>query len=519
MQVRWNYKLQPNKGQSALMSEWLVTLRKHRNYCLNERQRGFESNNQDSDQPIMYAYGSSCDLETREEFGAFCPLTCPVIKHGVLSAGLLKTTKEKESKDGKLIPSGTKWDGAAGIQSKRTTELRAENPYYARIASTVLQGNLAKLESAYAGFFQHKRGFPAFRKASNFNSFQYKPGQATLTVNRTSTKKRCYSHVFLPGIGGMRYLDSRTIPIDAEPRTITVMKEADGWYMSVLLNLRESLPDVAELETVESAVGIDAGINKLIALSDGSFVENPKFATNKKARRQLRIRQRRVNRKVKGSNNRRKAGIEVAKFHKKVADKRDACQWKAANKVVKMADAVIREDLNIKGMKSRCKTKKVDGRFMPNGQSAKRGLNRSISDASWGGLFSKIGWLATKSGKPVLAVNPKHTSQECSACHHISKDNRDGEKFLCEECGHIDHADTQASRTILGRADLKFVSIRRKNLPGDSRKVTPSQYKDIPAPEGKRGEGRNRTSKAMPEKRIWKKSIQLDLFPKESQSL
>lgn len=498
MQVRWNYKLQPNKGQQALMAEWLVTLRKHRNYCLAERQRGFESNNQDSDQPVMYEYGAFCDIETQTEYGAFCPLACPVVKHGVMSADLLKVSK------GVVI-----WGSASDVQSKRTSELRAENPFYGRIYSGVLQGNLAKLDTAYAGFFQHKRGFPAFRKASNFNGFQYKPSQAKLTVNRSSNKKRCYSHVYLPGLGDMRYLDSRAIPIDADVRTVTVLKEVDGWYMSVLLNLPEELPEVTKIEAVQSAVGIDVGINKLIALSDGSFVENPKFATNKKTRRQMRIRQRRVNRKVKGSNNRKKAGIEVAKLHKKIADKRNDYQWKAATKVVDTAEAVVHEDLNIKGMKSRCKPKKQKGRFMPNGQSAKRGLNRSISDASWGELFSKVAWLAAKSGKPVLSVNPKHTSQECSACHHVSKNNRDGEKFVCEECGYIDHADTQASRTVLRRADLKFVSIRRKNLPGDSRKVT--LVRDDSAQLGKRDQGKNRTSKAVPEKRILVEQLRLQL--------
>lgn len=490
MQVRWNYKLQPNKGQQALMSEWLVTLRKHRNYCLAERQRGFESNNQDSEQPVMYDYGAFCALNTKVEYGSFCPLTCPVVKHGVMSAELLKVSKTQ----------GVMWRSAGEVQSTRTSELRTENPFYSKIYSGVLQGNLAKLDTAYTGFFQHKRGFPAFRKASNFTSFQYKPGQAKLTVNRLSNKKRCYSHVYLPGLGNMRYLDSRTIPVDADIRTITVIKEADGWYMSVLLNLTESLPLTAEIENVLSAVGIDVGINKLIALSDGSFVENPKFATNKKTRRQLRIRQRRVNRKVKGSNNRKKAGIQVAKLQKKIADKRSDYQWKTATKVVNTAGAIIQESLNVKGMKSCCKPKRVKGRFMPNGQSAKRGLNRSISDASWGELFSKIAWLAVKSGKPVLSVNPKYTSQECSNCHHVSKLNRDGEKFICTECGHIDHADTQASRTILRRANLKFVSKRRKNLPADCGEVTLARYDS--ASNGKQNQGKNRTSKVIPEKRI-----------------
>jgi putative transposase len=427
MQVRWNYKLQPNKGQQALMGEWLVTLRKHRNYCL--------------------------------------------------------------------------------------AELRTENPWYSRIDSDVLQSNLAKLDTAYSGFFQHKRGFPAFRKAANFNSFQYKPGRAKFNVNRTSKHKRCYSHMYLPGLGDMRYLDSRSIPENADIRTVTVKKEVDGWYISVLLNLPEELPQVTDVD-VKSVVGIDVGINKLVSLSDGSFVENPKFATNRKTRRQVRIRQRRVNRKVKGSNNRRKAGIEVAKLHKKIADKRNAYNWKAAQKTVETADVVVREDLNIKGMKSRCKPKKQKGRFLPNRQSAKRGLNRAISDASWGDLFGKIDWLAAKEGKPVLPSNPRHTSQECSACGHVSKANRDGEKFVCEECGHIDHADTQASRTIAKRAGFEFVSNRRKKpthdrkcLPGDSRKVT--RLCDA-ASNGKRHQVANRISKAMPEKRIL--GTQLELF-------
>jgi len=496
MQVRWNYKLQPNKGQQALMSEWLVTLRKHRNYCLAERKRGFETNNQDSDQPVMYGYAAYCNIESRIEYGSFCPLTCPVVRHGVISAKLTKISK------GIL-----KWGSASDVQSKRTTELRSENPYYARINSDVLQGNLAKLDTAYNGFFTHKQGFPAFRKVSNFNSFQYKPGLAKFTINRSSNKKQCYSHVYLPSIGDMRYIDSRAIPENAEIRTVTVMEEADGWYISVLLNLVESLPDIAELESVKSAVGIDTGINKLISLSDGSFVENPKFSTNKKTRKLLRIRHRRVSRKVLGSKNRSKAGLQVAKLHKKIRDKRSDNQWKAAHKVAKTAAAVIREDLNIKGMKARCKTKKINGRFMPNGQSAKRGLNRAISDASWGELFSRIAWLALKSGKPVLAVNPKYTSQECSNCGHTSKDNRDGEKFICGSCGHLDHADTQASRTILSRAKLTFVRKDIKILPADCGKVT--LVRNDPASNGKRDQGRNRISKVIPENRIFFEQLSL----------
>lgn len=535
MQVRWNYKLQPNKGQSALMGEWLVTLRKHRNYSLAERKRGYDSNNQGSGHPIMYSYGAFCDLETGEEYGAFCPLTCPVVNHGVIptqltDAQLLKDSKaktvtDKKTGEEKNIPAKTVWDSASGIQSKRTTQLRSENSYYGQIDSDVLQSNLAKLDAAYTGFFNNERGFPAFRKVSNFNSFQYKPGRAKLTINRTGKhnkrtgeRKPCYSHVYLPGIGTMRFLDSKEIPETANIRTITILHEADGWYMSILLELPLALPEIKT--DIQSSVGIDVGINKLVSISDGSFIENPKFATNKRIMRRMRIRQRRVNRKVKGSKNRSKAGIRVAKLHKQIADKREGYQWQAANKIVKTADVIVREDLNIKAMKSRCKPKKSKGRFLPNGQSAKKGLNRSISDAAWGGLFNKIGWLGQKSGKPVLAENPQYSSQECSVCHHVSKNNRDGEKFLCEACGHIDHADTQASRTLNKRAGFIFVSkdaknrrTNRKCLAGDSRKVTP--FIDA-ASNGKRQQVGNCKSKAVPEKQIFRERSQLNLFSEES---
>ncbi|MBE9036040.1 zinc ribbon domain-containing protein [aff. Roholtiella sp. LEGE 12411] len=102
------------------------------------------------------------------------------------------------------------------------------------------------------------------------------------------------------------------------------------------------------------------------------------------------------------------------------------------------------------------------------------------------------------------------TSQECSACHHLAQANRDGEKFICEDCGHIDHADTQASRTILRRANFKFVTKDVKKLPADCGKVTLVRHDS--AIRGKRDQGKNRTSKVIPEKRILFEQLSLQLF-------
>ncbi|TAE63907.1 MAG: hypothetical protein EAZ25_17500 [Oscillatoriales cyanobacterium] len=162
-----------------------------------------------------------------------------------------------------------------------------------------------------------------------------------------------------------------------------------------------------------------------------------------------------VSRKAKGSNSRKKAAKKLGLFHQRISNKRQAYQWKVANKIVsRNVDAIALEDLNISGMMRRCRVK-VDektGRFLKNGQSRKRGLNRSISDAGWGELILKIEYLAAKQGKIVIKVNPKYSSQECRNCGHIDKSNRDGEKFICTECGYHEHADIGAAKTIRDRA-------------------------------------------------------------------
>jgi putative transposase len=173
--------------------------------------------------------------------------------------------------------------------------------------------------------------------------------------------------------------------------------------------------------------------------------------------------------------------------------------------VSRQVDAIALEDLNISGMLRRCKVKvdETAGRFLVNGQSKKRGLNRSISDAAWSDLVSKIDYLAAKRGKVVIKINPKYSSTECRNCGHIEKENRHKEKFICVQCGHLEHSDIGASKTIRDRA-IKL--IEEKKVHGDSVKPEskdskrPKHRKETsPRPRGKRGEPGNSTSKATPE--------------------
>ena len=407
------------------MDNWLDMLRSTYNWSLADRIAQYNQ---------QFIQGDYCDIRTR---ALSCPLTCFVSKNGA-SGEPWKNIKV--DKDGKLKnPRRSPGD----IQITALPELKKARPWFAEIDSTVLQQNVKRLDTAYKNFFEG-RGFPKFKNRSNFTSFTYQMG-----VKVQDNK------IYLPKLGWMRFFNSRSIPSGFTLKAATLRKRLDGWYVAIRIE-DKAIPDyVAKpLNEVNSILGCDLGITKLIHLSDRYQIDNPKFSTNKKARRTFKIRQRRINRKVKGSKNRKKAANNVGRFHKKITDKRTAYQWNVANTIVsRKVDAIALEDLNISGMLRRCqvKTDEKTGRFLKNGQSRKKGLNRSISDASWSDLILKIEYLAVKQGKVVIKINPKYSSQECRNCGHTDKSNRDGEKFICTECGYHEHADIGAAKTIRDR--------------------------------------------------------------------
>lgn len=139
---------------------------------------------------------------------------------------------------------------------------------------------------------------------------------------------------------------------------------------------------------------------------------------------------------------------------------------------------------------ARCKPKQDEnGKYLHNGQAAKRGLNKAIGDAAWGELKQKVKSVAEKSGVLFHEINPKHTSQECSCCGYISPTNRDKERFLCEACGHFADADVDAAVVIRQRG-LKELGINLPKLLGVSQKVTVRFVQSKP----ERGDGWRRCS-------------------------
>ncbi|WP_287357260.1 transposase [Moorena sp. SIO3B2] len=335
-----------------------------------------------------------------------------------------------------------------------------------------MQQMLRQLDTAFSKFFKGEAGYPKPKRRSRYRSFKYSPGQVKLDGNR----------IYLPGIGWMRFYNSRPIPTGFTIKSVTVRRKSRGWFVSIQIEDKSvPLPPVKTTDEINPncVKGCDLGINKLVSTSDGETIANPSNTKNyKRQRRRLKLRQRAASRKQKGSNNRKESFSKVASLHERLANKRSAYHWEVAKKLTDGTDALVFEDLNIKGMKSRCKPKpNQDGGYVRNGQSAKRALNRLISEAAWGELVLKVEVVAGKSGIAIIKVNPKHTSVECPKCHHISADNRDGEKFLCTECGYHDDADVNGGVNIRNRG-LKQLGIDPIQLPSvRSRSVAYGQGK------------------------------------------
>lgn len=424
MLLGYKFKVIPSKSQYSRFENWLNMGRALINYSLNDMEATYH---------LRFAQGEFCSLKTK---APCCPLTCPV---GSSSATSDTGEIYQTSKKGEISRKSAK-----NIQKTNLPVLKGVRPWYQDVDSTALQNVVERLHDAFSKFFKGEAKYPKYKNRSNFKSLTIKSG-IVIDGNRIKLGK----------MGWMRFHNSRPIPEGFLIKSATIRLKADGLYVSLIIE-DKAVPafPIISTEDVKTAIGLDMGITKLVHCSDGSQIDNPKLSTNKKSRRTLRIRQRRINRKKKGSKNRRKAGNNVARFHQKITNKREALQWNIASNIAKKADVIIPEDLNISGMKSRCKPKKDEknkGRFLPNGQSRKRGLNRSISDASWYSLLKKIEYMASKHGKIFHKVNPRYSSQTCPECGHVHKDNRDKEKFICTNCGYMDRADLNAANILKQR--------------------------------------------------------------------
>ena len=255
------------------------------------------------------------------------------------------------------------------------------------VSSVPLQQGLRHLQTAFSNFWSGRAQYPNFKKKRNGGSaeftksaFKFREGQVYLA--------KCSEA--LP----IRW--SRTLPKGAEPSTITVKLEPSGrWSVSLLVNDETIQP----LPQVDKAVGIDAGITSLVTTSDGEKVANPKpFA---KLYQKLKRAQKRLSRKHKGSRNRDKARLKVARVHAQIRDARQDFLHKLTTRLVRENQSIVAESLAVKNMVKH------------------RKLARAISDAGWGELTRQLAYKAAWYERNFVQLDRGFPgSKTCSKCGH-----------------------------------------------------------------------------------------------------
>ncbi|MDU8990862.1 transposase [Streptomyces mirabilis] len=340
-----------------------------------------------------------------------------------------------------------------GQQSAQLKDLRAFDPEcQGRWSFSSQQATLRRLDKAFAAFFRRvkagdKPGYPRFRSGKRFDTVDFpKDGDG---CRWDSTPHDPVTRVRLQGVGHVKVHQHR--PVAGKVKTISVKREGRRWY--VILTADQAQPE--PLPATDSVVGVDMGIANFLADSNGEFVPNPRHGA--KASAKLEAAQQALSRCKRGSKRRRKAVDTVARLHRKVRRQRLDHAHKTALDLVREHDFVAHEDLKIRNM-NRAPAPKPDpnqqGSFLPNGASAKAGLNRSISDAGWGVFLAILAAKAEGAGRQVMAVDPRNTSRTCPECRHVSAENRPTqEKFHCVSCDHTAHADTVGAINVL-RAGL-----------------------------------------------------------------
>jgi putative transposase len=305
-------------------------------------------------------------------------------------------------------------------QEAELKAIRAEFPDYAAIHSHVLQDVLTRLDKTYQAFFRRvqrgeKAGFPRFKGRDRFHSFTYKEfGNGARLDN---------GFLVLSKIGRIAVRWSR--PLQGTPKTVTVCREADGWYGTISCAGVPGRP----LPLTGEQTGIDLGLESFATLADGSQIANPRIF--RVAERHLRRAQRRVARRVQGSRRRKKAVHLLARAHQRVRRTRTDFHHKTALALVRQYDTISHEDLQTANL-------------LKNHHLAK-----SIADAGWSAFLSILSCKAVEAGKTVVAVPAAFTSQACSGCGVLVQKGLSVRWHSCPECGTSLHRDHNAALNIL----------------------------------------------------------------------
>ena len=284
---------------------------------------------------------------------------------------------------------------------------------------TAGQQQLRRLDSAYRAFFKGQRGKPRFKRAERFNSINFKPGDGANLKDRK---------LYLQKVGLVRVRWHRELPEEGKLKNIILLRKPSGWY--VLLQIK--LPDPEPEPHAGKAVGIDVGIHHALALSDGTIIDSPRYL--EQSLKKLRVLQRTVSRRRKGSRRWWQAVWQVQRQQEHIANQRRDWWHKVTAGLIENYGVIALEDLNLNFM-------------LRNGS-----LARAAHDVSIGIFRDLLDYKAVRAGVEVVTVDPKHTSQLCHACGWIVEKKLSERVHACPHCGFTVDRDVNAALNILSRA-------------------------------------------------------------------
>ena len=304
---------------------------------------------------------------------------------------------------------------------KRTEELAFLN----EVAAVPLQQSLRHLQGAFVAFWEGRARHPRFKtKRRHYDAaeytrsgFRFQHGQLTLVKLR----------------GPLNIRWSRPLPEGSQPSTVTVSRDPAGrWYVS----LRVVDSTVRPLPPVQTHVGIDAGLSSLMTLSTGERITNPRYESQDRAR--LARAQRVLSRRQKGSSNRAKARLRVARIYARISDRRRDHLHKLTTRLVRENQTIVIEDLHVRGM------------------LGNHSLARAVGDAAWSELRRMLQYKCAWYGRDLVVVNRwLPSSKTCSTCGHLTDQLAlSVRNWPCQRCGSWHDRDVNAAKNILaaGRA-------------------------------------------------------------------
>ena len=339
---------------------------------------------------------------------------------------------------------------------------------FKQVDSTILQDVSKRVDKAFERFVVGdskggKSGRPRFKTEADYRTMTF----STANNNWIKLVRKNWIYIRLPKLGVVKVRMHRSIPDGFTIKQASVTRKVDGWFIQLMLedsSVPEFTPDQVS-PNWNNSIGLDAVLHEDVYLATSEGEKLPSLKPLRKNQAKLDRISTKRNKRKRGSKSRRKLAKKEAKQHQKIARSRQDFHYKTAHKLVRSAAKFFfHEDLNLKGLTKRNKVKQDDaGAYLPNGQSAKSGLNKSWLDAAFGQFFKTLEYIAEKAGSVVIPQKPAYTSMVLGYRNEI----------IFTDCGIRDYWDEQNSlmvdRDINAAINLKrlgldiFPSIKRRS--------------------------------------------------------